>query len=154
MKTLNSAATVAKTFLQVAEQGDYFLTNTKLQNLVYLAHHIHLAAYKTPLFNEKIEAFDFGPVICNLYNELKIIGNKIVPFDFFQQKKDLVGGNGSPGMAIAAIWKSYGHYSEKQLHTVVTKEETPWHTVWHQENFAQIPDELAITYYKNSITKK
>lgn len=66
--------------IPVLDAGDYFLamaasegygydlvSNLKLQKLVYYAQGFHLAIYNEPLFNDVIEAWNYGPVSPVLY---------------------------------------------------------------------------------------
>ena len=61
--------TVAKCFLVSAhEVGDY-LTNLKLQKLVYYAQAWYLALTDEPLFDGEFEAWVHGPVNYHLYKK-------------------------------------------------------------------------------------
>ena len=53
--------------------GD-FLTNLKLQKLLYYAQAWYLANYQKPLFDEPIEAWVHGPVVVQVYNEFRDYG--------------------------------------------------------------------------------
>ncbi len=48
----------------------------RVQRLLYLAQGVHLAKFDTPLFEEAIEAWSYGPVIPQVYENLKAWGNK------------------------------------------------------------------------------
>lgn len=52
------------------EHGDW-ITNLKLQKLLYFAHAWYLAIFDKPLFNDRIEAWVHGPVIPNIYHLYK-----------------------------------------------------------------------------------
>ncbi len=58
---------IAGYFLWKAQNGcQELLSNMKLQKLVYYAQGLHLALYDTPLFNKKIEAWTYVPVVAEL----------------------------------------------------------------------------------------
>lgn len=67
---------VAKFFIEIAahqnaaNSGD-LMTNLRLQKLLYFAQGWHLARYGTPLFDAPIEAWDYGPVVPEVYQEYK-----------------------------------------------------------------------------------
>jgi uncharacterized phage-associated protein len=56
------------------------LTNLKLQKLLYFAYGVHLSLFNEKLFEGEIQAWKFGPVIPEVYNEFKDHGkNPITP---------------------------------------------------------------------------
>ena len=75
-----TAKDVANYFLSKTREeiGDN-ITHLKLQKLVYYAQGFHLAVYKTPLFDEPIEAWDHGPVVPALYKEYRVYGLSPIP---------------------------------------------------------------------------
>ena len=62
---------VAGYFLWRAQKSGSFVSNLKLQKLVYYAQAWYLANHKGPLFNEGIEGWVHGPVIPDLYRNYK-----------------------------------------------------------------------------------
>lgn len=66
-----SALDVAYFFVNFTrEHGDY-LTNLKLQKLLYFAQGWHLAIFDKPLFDDEIQAWVHGPVVPTVYNKFK-----------------------------------------------------------------------------------
>ena len=57
-------------------EGD--LTNLKLQKLLYYCQLESLKRNNEPLFNEAIEAWNYGPVIPSVYQEYKKFGRNIL----------------------------------------------------------------------------
>ena len=62
---------VADYFIWLANDVGSFLSNLKLQKLVYYAQAWHLAIHGEPLFEEDFEAWPHGPVIPSLYEKYK-----------------------------------------------------------------------------------
>lgn len=58
----------------LAERSGWSLSNLELQKRLYLAHMIHLARTSEPLIQEGFEAWDYGPVVPELYHEAKVYG--------------------------------------------------------------------------------
>ncbi len=58
-----AARQVANWFIERAAQEGEYLTQLKLQKLVYMAHGWNLALLGKPLISENIEAWKWGPVI-------------------------------------------------------------------------------------------
>ena len=53
-----NALNIAKYFIKLTSpEEEYFITNLKLQKLLYYAQGFHLALYAKPLFNEQIKAW-------------------------------------------------------------------------------------------------
>lgn len=65
---------IADYFIRLANETGSFLSNLKLQKLVYYAQAWHLALYDTPLFSEDFQAWIHGPVIPDLYQKYKHFG--------------------------------------------------------------------------------
>ena len=67
---------IAVFFLHLAKVTGSYISNLKLQKLVYYAQAWYLALYDLPLFEEDFEAWVHGPVIPVLYQEYKKSGWK------------------------------------------------------------------------------
>ena len=63
------AQDIAEYFIWLANNTGSFISNLKLQKLVYYAQAWYLAIYDQPLFDEDFEAWIHGPVIPELYRE-------------------------------------------------------------------------------------
>ncbi len=69
------AAAIANEFLELARAEGRPLTPMHIQKLIYFAHGWNLALTGEPLIRERVEAWDYGPVIRALYGELKVFGS-------------------------------------------------------------------------------
>lgn len=68
-----SALSAAKT---LCELRDWSLSNMALQKVLYLAHMVRLGESDgTPLINAKFEAWDYGPVVPEVYRRVKPFGS-------------------------------------------------------------------------------
>jgi uncharacterized phage-associated protein len=65
---------VANYFIFLANETGSFISNLKLQKLVYYAQAWHLAIHETALFEEDFEAWVHGPVVPALYQKYKQFG--------------------------------------------------------------------------------
>ncbi len=77
---MHSVIDVANYFLSLVneDQGEG-ITNMKMQKLVYYAQGFSLAMLNKPLFEEPIEAWQYGPVVPTLYHAFKKYGNVPLP---------------------------------------------------------------------------
>ncbi|MCK0536567.1 Panacea domain-containing protein [Alcanivorax quisquiliarum] len=68
--------TVADTILKAAKSRDRRLTPMQLMELVYIAHGWNLGMRNIDLFQNRIEAWQYGPVIPDLYHATKQFGRR------------------------------------------------------------------------------
>ena len=67
---------IADYFIWLANETGSFMSNLKLQKLVYYAQAWYLALHDEPLFAEDFEAWIHGPVISSLYQKYQPFGWK------------------------------------------------------------------------------
>lgn len=144
-----SALAVANSFIDIANANRSPLSPMKLQKLVYYAHGWHLALYDSPLLDERIEAWNYGPVIPSLYHEFKHYGNNPIPKkgeDFVNFKVN--GGaisivtkapevpkeDQSTHELLNKIWEIYGGLTAKQIASLTHRPEEPWAIVMKEYN--------------------
>ena len=72
---------VCRHVINYSEEKDYGISNLKLQKILYFIQAYFLLEKKnhTPCFNERIEAWDFGPVVPEAYQEYKQFGSCDIP---------------------------------------------------------------------------
>ncbi|MFC1596071.1 Panacea domain-containing protein [Candidatus Margulisiibacteriota bacterium] len=108
------------------------LTHLKLQKILYYAQGWYLANNNKPLFNERVEAWPYGPVIPKVYDELKIFeaedlkSYKIDNDEIGDMPKDIK-------LFLDKIWVSYKGYSAKQL-VAQTHTHKPWLEKYNSTN--------------------
>lgn len=157
-----SALAVANEFLDL----DKNLSPMKLQKLVYYAHGWYLALADQPLISERVEAWQYGPVIPALYSQFRRFGNEAIT----EKARELCFRNGkiflrSPSLAdcedasdakqlIARVNEEYGKYSAAQLSNATHKSGTPWQEVYRDgARSIAIPDEKIKDYFKKMMQK-
>lgn len=70
----NDARQIANWFIERAKRENRTLTTMSILKLCFLAQEKHLEKFKHLLFENKIEAWDFGPVIPEVYESLRLQG--------------------------------------------------------------------------------
>jgi uncharacterized phage-associated protein len=105
------------------EIGDT-MTNLKMQKLLYYAQGFHLALYDTPLFSEKIKAWQYGPVVEEIYEEYDEYGQNPIP-----QPKRVNTSMFNPDQInfLKEIYEVYGQFSALRL-MQMAHQEPPWTT--------------------------
>lgn len=112
---------VAEAILVVAAKKEIPVTKLKLMKLAYYVQGYHFAATGTPAFDEKILAWEHGPVIRELYDTYP--GNVVLPFnsafDVYSQLKQSVID------VIEFVVEKLGSYGAWNL-VQKTHVESPW----------------------------
>lgn len=77
---MTKALDVAKYIVQEALRRKAPVSNLKLQKLLYFVQGTYLAMYKEVAFEDKIIAWQYGPVVKDVYYEYSMFGaNDIIP---------------------------------------------------------------------------
>lgn len=70
-----SALAVANFFVgRALAESERYLTNMALQKVLYFADGEYIAEKRQPLFDDRIEAWQYGPVVPTVYHEFKRFG--------------------------------------------------------------------------------
>ncbi|MDQ1637556.1 MAG: hypothetical protein QOF62_895 [Pyrinomonadaceae bacterium] len=144
-----SAEHVAAYFLAKAAQEDgEFISNLKLQKLLYYAQGSHLALDKGPLFPESTSAWNHGPVVTSVYHKYKEFGaSPLSPpedFDVSQYSEELQE-------FLDEVYSVYGQFSAGKLRKM-THEEPPWIEAF-ENNRGTISRETMKTFFKTLLIK-
>lgn len=101
-------------------QGE-LMSNMKLQKMLYYEQGFHLAVFGTPLFEEDIEAWMYGPVVPAVYEVYKDYGyNGIDPGEVEE-----VSLSDREQALFDEVYKVYGAFSAIGLMNM-THRESPW----------------------------
>lgn len=126
-----TAYDVAAYFVRLDDARDIEdgITNLKLQKLVYYAQGYHLAYFDTPLFSNHIEAWQYGPVVPDLYTELSYFGRNPVDLDELEAKLGYTLAEfsfvGETKNLLDSVFEQLGQFSAWKL-MEMTHEEEPW----------------------------
>ena len=135
------AAAIANYFLDLADRDETGLDPMKIQKIVYFGHGWHLALKDEPLIKERIEAWEYGPVIPPLYGQFKKFGNgpiteRAVKMEYealkFSYKVASIENQGdeqtnaSTRSLLDRIWVVYGGLSGIQLSNLTHADGSPW----------------------------
>lgn len=100
------------------------ITNLKLQKVLYLSQAYYLAKLGKPLFTEKLEAWNYGPVIPEVYRKLKRYGSN--PIIEAEDKSTIAEEDKK---VLKKVWDTFGGYSASRLVDIVHA-----HTPWKEAN--------------------
>lgn len=145
------ARQVANWFVARAQRDGRDLSIMSLLKLTYIAHGWHLEMQGTPLFDNRIEAWKYGPVIPDVYKDFRKQGVAIkasvntVPQCNFQPEDEKL---------LDEVWDIYGKLPAFRLSDITHLPNGPWAVASRMGgNFARIPDELILGHYAELRTK-
>jgi len=135
------ALSVARYFVELSATSDENdLTNLKLQKMLYFAQCKYLAQEGKPLFDDGIEAWEYGPVVRAVYSEYKKCG--AFPITAFDDVHLPSSGKPLPKSIKAVleeVWKKFGRYSASYLVSLTHKQGGPWKRYYEEGANAMIP---------------
>lgn len=148
------AIDVANFFVELANIDNDEITNLRVNKLIYFAQAYSIVCTGKPLFDEPIEAWEFGPVVRDVYNTFKLCGpNQIVDtagefsFDKFnEQQIDL----------ITDVIVQYGQFTTSKLVDLTHKQDGPWFKAYHEDNCYNnhvISQDAIGQYFQNKLRK-
>lgn len=150
-----SAVDVANELIRVAHETGKPISNMKLQKLLYLAQGIHLALKNdTPLFEDAIEAWKYGPVVPSVYHKFKIYFSGEIPADHPFSNEGAVLSDEQKKL-VRRVFELYGGLSAISLSNFTHLPDSPWYPVYNDTtNFsAEISTSSITTYFKGWIAK-
>ncbi|CAC9950884.1 hypothetical protein [uncultured Gammaproteobacteria bacterium] len=116
--------------------------------MVYIAHGFNLALRGIKLYYEDTRAWDFGPVVPELYEELRKYGSNNV--------KDKIATSSDEDLdddsleIVKAVYDHYKEYSGMQLSDLTHQDNTPWSKSWKSNKYGVIPADDICKFYKNN----
>lgn len=143
---MHSSLAVANKLLKLAESSGKSLTPMQVLKLVYMCHGWMLGLYGRPLISDKVEAWQYGPVIPNLYHSLKSYRASPVTNTLMQPVDEAEFGEEEESL-ISQVFNIYGDYSGPQLSTITHRAGSPWHAIWNS-NGSTISNDLIQTHYE------
>lgn len=128
-------------WLSKKDRGDKGITNMQLIKLTYFAYAWYYALYKTKIFYESPEAWDYGPVIPSIYHEFKRFGKN--PIDTFAVEEvsqfsneiyhPIIGEDDDRAISVInAVWDAYKDASGDNLSNLTHRPNSPWKNVYER----------------------
>ena len=103
------------------EHGDT-ISNLKLQKMLYYQQGFHLAYFGTPLFDEDIVAWQYGPVVPSVYKEYKSFESNSI-----STSEEGISLSDDEEELFNNVYEEYNQFSAVAL-MKMTHEEPPWKT--------------------------
>jgi uncharacterized phage-associated protein len=138
------AKTIADWFIAHAASCGQFITQMKLQKLVYISHGWYLGLTGQPLIFEEVEAWQWGPVIRGLYSEFVEFGSK--PINRIDSS-NLDQIDAATRQFLERIWDVYGSKTAAELSALTHLDNTPWEQTYSPHTKKVIHNDLIKKHY-------
>jgi len=150
-RDMHSALHVANFLLGLARDTGKELTPMQLIKLVYLCHGWMLGLYGKVLVKEEIEAWAYGPVIRDLYDEVKEYRSAPIANDLtiYPNNKDFDEKEKS---VMKQTFDLYSHCSGPALSRLTHKSGSPWSITYKTQGQNEtISNDIIQDYFGNLI---
>lgn len=141
------------------KRSDYSISPMKLQKLIYYAHGWNLAISNVPLINNELEAWQYGPVINEIYHAVKHYGNRSIsePIEKFNPED---WSYSIPELAeddvvkpfLDEVYNAYGQFPAIKLSEMTHAINAPWHLA-RSAGSAMIDNDSIKQYFVNLSTQ-
>lgn len=144
-----SALDIANFFVDISVKGkENDITNLKLNKLVYYAQAWSFVKLGHGIFNEKVEAWDNGPVVPSVYHAFKKYGKNIIQNTEKTYKPEIFTAEEID--FLLEIDENYSKYSASELVRQTHKIGSPWQSVYIPDvKNIEIPPEKMKEYYSD-----
>ena len=135
-----TASRIAKYIVKEALKRKMPVTNLKLQKLLYFVQGVHLFMHEKVAFPDEIIAWQYGPVVKDVYYEYSIYGaNDIIPID----KNEKIILSMRLKKLVSFVLDDLLRYSDIALVKETKREGSPW----SQVSLNEVIDEKDIYEY-------
>lgn len=128
------------------EHGE-LISNLKLQKLLYYIQGYFIAVFGKRLFDNDIEAWQYGPVVRDIYNHFKSNGASSIVLKEDDQIAKLTNEEEE---LFNEVLNEYGQYSAIKLMNM-THEELPWSKTFEENPQGTISDTLMKEFFKTQV---
>lgn len=144
------AKEIASFYIQLLNSiPDNSIDNLKLNKILYYAQAWSLTKRGKPIFSDEIIAWDYGPVIPEVYHMYKCCGSNAIveaeaPFDEGRL-------SGEELELLIDVYRNYGKYTGWALKDMTHKKGAPWSQVYKKDQNNVISHDSMMEYYSNKI---
>lgn len=127
-----NALDIAKYIIRRCHDLGKCMSNLKLQKILYFIQAEFLVSKNRPCFCENIVAWNFGPVVPEVYQEYKVYGGSvIIYFGFSPDSREHIYITAEDKQLINGIVDEIVPYSNTAL-TRIVRRQTPWKEAYQQ----------------------
>lgn len=144
----------------IVASGQGLYTPMQVLKLTYIGNGFTLAINDEPLFHDRIEAWEYGPVIPNLYQIIKEHGFRPIPRLYstnepvsseaaFRRMKEIGRSMGMNRDVLDQVLDGYGGYEGETLSSITHARGSPWDATYDKnDHHKEISAVVIKRYYK------
>lgn len=148
------ARQIARSMIERASAKGLELSNLTLQKLLYIAHGAALGHLGRPLLRGNFSAWRYGPVVENLYHDLKVFGaGAIKADDRYIAHWDRIPAEDADAIGVVdSVLDHFGRWSGASLIQWSHREDGPWFPVYNNKSLgSDIPNEAIKQYFQERV---
>lgn len=140
------AVDYANFFIDLANSSDDdYISNLRLNKLLYFAQGYSLYKRGMPLFDDEIEAWKYGPVVPSVYRTFKVCGRGNIDETYGDYN---VENFSSDELEILLnVAEEFGKYSSPKLVDITHAQGSPWQQVFNEDAKHTIISKKSIADY-------
>lgn len=144
---------IADAILRIAKDQGKSLTPMQLVKLAYISQGFSLGLRGKPLFSNRIEAWQYGPVIPDLYHATKDHGRNKIPHKLIRDLDGIASTISDDELHLLEwVMRQYGHLTGVTLSYLTHRTGSPWSQVYHEgQRHLEIPSHLISEHYKKLV---
>lgn len=159
------ALDISRYIINQLNKQECAISNLKLQKLLYFIQGLFLATDGEPCFFNKIEAWDFGPVVPDVYRHYRVFGSNNIPYiekyvdiknhDFWNSETIRYDDRIIQEIdkyKIDLILDLFKKYSATQL-VNITHQQAPWKNVYYSGRNLEITNKSIKDYFTGRYLK-
>jgi uncharacterized phage-associated protein len=150
-----SAVLIAEWFVRKGIQEKNPLDLLQIMKLAYIAHGCYLAIEEKPLFKEKVEAWQYGPVVFEIYTEYKRHGKSPIEFPrrFLDMDISHIQSNERVQEVLLDVYNTFADMNSSALIRLTHMAGSPWSEVYKEgKRGIPIGNDLIKNYYKHELS--
>lgn len=139
------ALDIARYIIERCRENNKTISNLKLQKILYFVQAEFLVSKNQPCFAEKIEAWDFGPVVPDVYYEYRMYGSANIPCIGKPKVSNIISTRDKE--LLDGIIDECSRYSASAL-VEITHNQTPWLDAYEPGYNNEITKESIRDYFR------
>ena len=128
---------IANNFIERGITEGYDISPMKLQKLMYFLYRDYLNTTGDPLFSERFETWQYGPVLSQVYHAFKGYGASSIKKYYIDSDGNALkvneGNNPEFARILDRVWERYKNYNGIQLSELTHKNHTAWYKAWNND---------------------